>query len=837
MADTLDPAASEQRRSKNTLRNMMQHLTVEPPEDESSPRGSSFIRRLSFRRSRSRSAHSDASTAPRATTVPRNVDASLCDACASFALDVDHALDEVDLSFTKAVNPGADDGFDKKEYLLLKLHGLWENRWVATCPLCKLFWSVHVAGHGDGHYCLSAFSTRDTNYMIDPVKMFDMGHPATAKAGGLAPAFLAVVPQDDAGHWRVSSQSFRRSGMLLRTVAATQADLPRGRTRPGRLPPEPPVLTVNDLPSGPPRQGMWGREIGRTADMSVARGWLQFCQAHHDTRCRRRPVRAEMPAFRLIDCSKSPPRLVLASLREDYVALSYVLGRGASESWPRVVQDAAAVTRELGFRYLWADLLSMAGAGSWERAEQISRMDEIFEGAVLTVVAAHGDDATHGLPGVGSTPRPPQPRYRFADSDMTLVSSLQDPRVAIEDSTWYTRAWTYQEGFLARRRLIFTEQQMYWECDGMLCPETLVLPLELYHDAEQQRMADFVRPGLFNGVSYADGGWEAWKKLPSKQPDEERPSTLSIFRESDRHVAIYTKRTLGCDADSLDAFAGISARLEGTLGRGRLGNVVGIPLWAPAAAADGASVPRTKDMFAMSTAFWHHVGADKPRRRRQLPSWTWAGWEGAVELHSSITVANADGAGKDRKRLNHHYVTATQLTRNEPLSVRWTYAPAMAVLAPDGSLAYDFGATDGPPPRLGQAPYALRVSDPLVLDSVKARTHEHGWIFNDVSVDVRLSRGRGTDDMSASPAMPSSIREYLENHARGHQMSVLWFVEEALVLLLVIQRTEAGRWERAGRARMAFAQDAKEVTKRFGRLEAMLNHLPLRRLGEDLIIE
>jgi len=902
----LDRPTLERRRSKNPLKNMMQHLTVDGPDSGDEPgsprRRESLIRRISWRKSRSPSAHSDVSssnpTAAAATTVLRNADPTLCATCTSFAADVDLTFAEIDESFTKAVNPAADDGFDNREHLVQRLTGLDENRWTATCPLCKLFWAVHVPGRGEGGYSLSGFSTRDTNYMIDCVKMFDMAHPARGKAAGLAPGFLGVVPSS---HGRITGDWFRKTGMLLRTMP--EAMVERQPSRRGRSPaggprtPEPPALTLND--TSWLQQGIWGREIGQSADLGVARDWIHFCDEHHEGRCSRQLIQAEMPGFRLIDCSASPPRVVEGSITADYAALSYVLGKPITGSWPRVVQDAAIVTRELGIRYLWVDQLCMEGTTSAERAQQIARMDDIFEGAALTIIAAHGRDATQGLAGVGSTPRVAQPKYHFADSNITLVSTMHDPRLSIQESTWYSRGWTYQEGLLARRRLVFTAQQMYWECGGMVCPETLVMPLGLYHDARERRMADFVRPGLFNGVSYVDGSWEAWKRLPRPQhddDDDEQPSTLSIFRESDRHIVSYAKRRLTYDEDSLSAFLGISRRLERTLGRGKLGNLVGIPLWAPAG-EDGSwaksGAPRTKDVFALSTCFWHHTGSsggggEEPRRRPHLPSWTWAGWEGAVELYSSIVVAAADhaegasngspstatgreaavAASSTKKLLNHHYVSATHLTRNEPSSLRWTYSPAMVVLAPDGSVAYDFspspatppGRRGRPPPVFHQGRYALRVSDPLVLDRVKARAHESGsWVFNDVSVDVRMSRGgRGTGggaqeqqqqqqqhgtvggtSGAAAPARPSAIREYIERHARGEQMTVLWFVEDATVMLLVVERSTStsGRWERVGRARMAFPAEAKEVVRRFGKLEVMLNHLPLRRLGEDIVIE
>lgn len=105
-------------------------------------------------------------------------------------------------------------------------------------------------------------------------------------------------------------------------------------------------------------------------------------------------------------------------------------------------------------------------------------------------------------------------------------------------------------------------------------------------------------------------------------------------------------------------------------------------------------------------------------------------------------MTDPDGGAKDRKLLNQHYVSAAQLARGEPPSPAWTYSPNMVVLGPDGDVVYDFYSQAAP--RLARGRLRLRVSDPLVLDRVRARTHAGGWLFNDVSVDVRLSRGGGT---------------------------------------------------------------------------------------------
>ncbi|KFA78710.1 hypothetical protein S40288_01614 [Stachybotrys chartarum IBT 40288] len=837
MADSLSPedtphAGLQRRRSRNPIRSMMQHLSVDDPDDhrpDGSPKRESLIRRLSRRASRASSTYSDhdaaGSASASASGVLAPVDPALCPSCASWASDVETSFDEMDKQFVKAMNPPASaDAFETKEYSVAILKNLDEDRWSTTCPLCKLFWAVHVHGDGDGEYCLSGFSSRDTNYMIDASRLFESQHPAKGKARGFSPAYLGVVPRKKgpgALSWDVSPDWFRKTGMLFRALPEPD-ELPRSAAAEGRS-------SRNPSPADPHawlRQGIWGREMGQRIDMVVVHEWLRYCEFHHRGRCGRPPVKAEMQGFRLVDCLSSPPQTVDASIGEQYVALSYVWGRQTTEAWPRLFRDAVAVTQELGMRYLWVDRLCLDEARSEAKTTQVHRMNEIYEGARLTIVAACGEDATYGLPGMGTTSRPAQPKYKFPNANITLVSSLPDPRLSVRESAWYTRGWTYQEGQLARRRLIFTDEQMYWECEGMVCPESLVLPLDLYHDAEEQRMCGFVRPGLLNGVKLLDGTLESWKKTPRPGDDV---STLSIFREIDQHILGYTRRDLTYDEDSLSAFLGLWRRLESTLGRGKVTSLVGIPLWAPIDdTGHRVQHARTRDLFALSTSFWHHKDGETPRRRRHLPSWTWAGWKGVVELSSAITVADAEGRLKGRKFFNHHYVTATQLTRGG--GGAWSYSPDLTLLNPDGGVAYDFSSRGTGMPRLPPRRYSLLVRQPLVLDRVKARTHAGGWIFNHLSVDVRLS---------SAADRAGGIRGYVERHARGEQMTVLWFVEETTVLLLVVQRVgqDGDRWERVGRMRMGWVEDGKDVLARCGRLEVLLGELPLRQLGEDIVIE
>ncbi|PMD44706.1 HET-domain-containing protein, partial [Hyaloscypha variabilis F] len=181
--------------------------------------------------------------------------------------------------------------------------------------------------------------------------------------------------------------------------------------------------------------------------------------------------------IRLIDCYDRT--IISSSQLTRYVALSYVWA--STESLPdlaedtthteksvlpkvvsQAITDAMQVTKELGFRYLWVDKYCIDQENEQDKLEQIAQMDTIYRASDFTIIAAAGNDEHTGLPGVGSTTRTLQPNISWGE--LTVTSTMPHPHHVIKGSRYMTQGWTLQESILARRRLVFTADQVYFEC-------------------------------------------------------------------------------------------------------------------------------------------------------------------------------------------------------------------------------------------------------------------------------------------------------------------------------------------------------------------------------------
>lgn len=121
-----------------------------------------------------------------------------------------------------------------------------------------------------------------------------------------------------------------------------------------------------------------------------------------------------------------------------------------------------ALVKQIGERYLWVDSLCIIQDDHITSTYFVSQMDIIYSHAILTIVAAAGSNANSGLPGVREGTRDVQQSILNV-SGLRLMAAIDGSYYkGVAGSDWSTRGWTLQENILSRRKIIFTEKQVYW---------------------------------------------------------------------------------------------------------------------------------------------------------------------------------------------------------------------------------------------------------------------------------------------------------------------------------------------------------------------------------------
>lgn len=382
------------------------------------------------------------------------------------------------------------------------------------------------------------------------------------------------------------------------------------------------------------------RPVPAFIDAKIANGWLHYCQSNHSLLCGSVESHS-VSGLRLIECATHAIREAESDM--SYAALSYVWGSpGKIDTKVRctrdnirllpaklspVITDAINVTMALGFQYLWVDKFCIDQDNPDTKHKQIKQMSDIYENADLTIVAAAGIDETYGLPGVGEKRRASQNTAKF--NGIRVISTMKDPHVSIRSSHWATRGWTFQEAVLSRRRLFFTEQQLYFECNSMNCSESISSPLDMLHTVDKSRSLDSLRSGVAGMLGR--GSTEKFGHLV--------PGETLFHNVFERYLSVtqdYSSRNLRYDSDSLNAFEGIIQRYAKL--KVPVPTIWGMPYDPidPRREVAPSNVTENSSCFSWAMT-WSHKrscweGLRRPRRRQAFPSWTWAGWAGAVQF-------------------------------------------------------------------------------------------------------------------------------------------------------------------------------------------------------------
>ncbi|KAL5365272.1 hypothetical protein BJX96DRAFT_8915 [Aspergillus floccosus] len=273
----------------------------------------------------------------------------------------------------------------------------------------------------------------------------------------------------------------------------------------------------------------------------------------------------------------------------------------------RAFQDAVAVTRELGVRFLWIDSLCIIQPHSgcshshecsqhedWDRESR--KMDGYFGSAYCTIAATFAGDSSASL--FRTRPTEPAVCVRAPNSAGLPLYVCEDfdkfPR-DVNQAVLNRRGWVLQERALSRRTIHFTSTQAYWECGAEFQSEALTI----MGSAIDGFLADSHFPSFIMG----------------------HPKIIR-YLHARRLIELYSDREFTVPTDRSVAMFGLEKRL--------------------AKALETESRYGIFEGFLHRSLLWERAGDTRMRRityppYRKVPSWSWMAWEGKI-FHMAISV-------------------------------------------------------------------------------------------------------------------------------------------------------------------------------------------------------
>jgi hypothetical protein len=447
---------------------------------------------------------------------------------------------------------------------------------------------------------------------------------------------LLQTDGDDTNVWLYSYVSMEDEFPILRIGLSTNKNDQLNRRGRNKHAGDVQILHSSAVHYGLKPEGR-GRKMAATADMSLARAWLEECLTDHGVLCSKPGSREEQPYD-----SASPTRLRVIDVRrrclvalpdgDEYVALSYCWPRqpglcntstnginlreeGAislSNGLSTSLHDACDAVNDLGERYIWIDALCIVQDDNEDKAHQISQMDLVYGRALLTIVICPSSKNSEASELPGYRNRPPARRqkvYRVPYQDIDLVV----PKPCLEDilsfTRWETRGWTFQESHISRRSLYFTEHQLYFQCScGMRCEDT---------NGEGHAPGAYIKhsTNLWNPKNpYAADAEDNWGDLFLNRAAYDNDN--EALSSHDSFVCAYLRRELSFDSDILNAFQGIAKVMSIAMDTAFY---AGLPLkWLDHA------------------LLWQLYGTGA--RRHGFPSFSWSGWLGGADAPHWLTA-------------------------------------------------------------------------------------------------------------------------------------------------------------------------------------------------------
>ena len=382
-------------------------------------------------------------------------------------------------------------------------------------------------------------------------------------------------------------------------------------------------------------------------DIELVKKWLHICEFQHAQKC-------EVPAAHpeIASPDPAPENLLVIDVQhmqlcylpagKRYVALSYcwpvnntgnfttsradlpqLLQPGSlRERWESIlptVRDAIDVTRDIGDQYLWVDALCIVQDDDVGKQAQIRQMDLVYGAAFLTIICAPFDPGFSGLPCYRAGSRLDVQSAEEVQG-LTLTTTMPNIDDIALSSRWDTRAWTFQEHRLSRRRLFFTELQLYFQCScAVFCEDAVgegIFPTAFI----------FGHTSLWNSCAveapyFQDGGQGTWI---SRSPAPGNQGGLWRYMDL---LDQYSRRNLTFPGDIVFGFQGLMSLLTRVQGMTFL---AGLP-----------------EQYFLQALLWLETGSHTRRKIEvsgsvvlPYPSWTWAGWATSITYLGSPLMPN-----------------------------------------------------------------------------------------------------------------------------------------------------------------------------------------------------
>lgn len=198
----------------------------------------------------------------------------------------------------------------------------------------------------------------------------------------------------------------------------------------------------------------------------------------------------------------------------------------------------------------------------------------------------------------------------FRINDTFLVESLDQPRPSIagdscfkasynttHSEVWFQRGWTYQEGALSQRQLVFTQDEVHWRCRSALWREE-----SSWEPSSEVRMYDPIIPDFAFEMSHV-------------------PDFFNFSRMYEYTVSAYTLRNLSHASDGLNAVMGIFQAFERYFNESFF--------WAlPESSMTDALIWQALEISPRTTRNVSHLTKlkDGSLVNVPFPSWSWVGW-------------------------------------------------------------------------------------------------------------------------------------------------------------------------------------------------------------------